>query len=81
MSAAPLWTGGFAERCALCDTPLLTDEETRGICDNCASACTYPEENCPECDDAGCVRAPRRFSAPPDHESARRCAAAAFRKP
>jgi len=58
MSAAPLWTG---ELCANCGAPLLSDEEERGICDVCASACTYPEEACPECDDAGCVQAPRRW--------------------
>jgi hypothetical protein len=31
-----LWTGGYAAECECCGTPLLSDEEERGLCDNCS---------------------------------------------
>ena len=36
-----IYTGGYAEECAVCRTPLLPDEEERGTCDGCAAKRTY----------------------------------------
>src|SRR5690606_36318062 len=32
-----LWTGGYALPCERCGTPQLTDEEERGVCDDCVT--------------------------------------------
>lgn len=34
-SGARLRTGGYVERCKRCDRPLLTDEESKGVCEDC----------------------------------------------
>lgn len=46
-----LLTGGYAQPCSVCGTPLLTDEEDAGVCDDCAG----PREAFP-CDYGKCHR-------------------------
>jgi len=36
-----LYTGGYAEHCAVCRSPLCDDEEERGTCDDCAAKRAY----------------------------------------
>ena len=51
-----LYTGGHAEECSVCRTPLLTDEEKRGTCSGCATEreerAMMPDTICYLC--AGC---------------------------
>jgi hypothetical protein len=44
MSQIPLWTGGYALPCEGCGTPLLTDEERRGYCDDCMQESEWEAE-------------------------------------
>ena len=52
----PLYTGGYAEECSVCRTPLLMDEEKRGTCSGCATKreerAMMPDTICYLC--AGC---------------------------